>query len=124
MESSHPPFPFDQQGLVALFGLSASRSGTSADLARASGATHVAVLAPMVRGNAGLARLMFQSLDAELAELRAAGIEVALVTPTREDARVLGLDFMDPKKRADAVRLGVEAGRREAERAELAAWRT
>ncbi len=99
------------------------RSGTSADLARASGATHVLVLAPMVRGNAGLARLMFQRLDAEIAELRDAGVELALVTPSREDARVLGLDFMDPKKRADAVRLGLEAGRREAERAELAAWR-
>jgi NTE family protein len=99
------------------------RSGTSADLARASGATHVLVLAPMVRGNAGLARLMFERLDAELAELRGAGIEAALVTPSREDARILGLDFMDPKKRADAVRLGLEAGRREAERAELDAWR-
>jgi NTE family protein len=99
------------------------RSGTSADLARASGAKHVLVLVPFVRGNVGLARLMFDRLDAELAELREAGIEVALVTPTREDVRTLGLDFMDPKKRADAVRLGLEAGRREAERAELAAWR-
>jgi NTE family protein len=99
------------------------RSGTNADLALASGATHVLVLAPMVRGNAGLARLMFERLDAETAELRDAGADVALVTPSREDARALGLDFMDPKKRADAVRLGLEAGRREAERAELAAWR-
>ena len=99
------------------------RSGTSADLARASGAKHVLVLVPLVRGKVGLARLMFQMLDAEIAELREAGIEVALVTPTREDARALGLDFMDPKKRADAVRLGLETGRREAERAELAAWR-
>jgi NTE family protein len=98
------------------------RSGTSADLARKSGAQHVLVLAPLVRGNAGLARLMFQMLEAEIALLREAGIEVALVTPSREDARVLGLDFMDPKKRADAVRLGLEAGRREAERAELGAW--
>src|SRR5262245_27843655 len=77
------------------------RSGTSADLARASGATHVLVLIPFARGNVGLARLMFERLDAELAELRAAGIEVALVSPTREDVRALGLDFMDPKKRAD-----------------------
>ena len=98
------------------------RSGTSADLARKSGAKHVLVLAPLVRGNAGLARLMFQMLEAEIALLREAGVEVALVTPSREDARVLGLDFMDPKKRADAVRLGLEAGRREAERAELAPW--
>jgi len=99
------------------------RSGTSADLARASGATHVLVLVPFARGNVGLARLMYERLDAELAELREAGIEAALVTPTRDDVRALGLDFMDPKKRADAVRLGLEAGRRAAERAELAAWR-
>ena len=99
------------------------RSGTSADLARERGARHVVVLAPMVRGNAGLARLMFQLLDAEIALLREAGAEVALVTPSREDARVLGLDFMDPKTRADAVRLGLEAGRREASLPELAAWR-
>ena len=50
-------------------------------------------------------------------------MEVALLTPSREDARALGLDFMDPKKRADAVGLGLETGRREAERTDLAAWR-
>jgi NTE family protein len=99
------------------------RSGTSADLARASGATHVLALVPFARGNVGLARLMYERLDAELAELQAAGVAVALLTPTRDDARALGLDFMDPRKRADAVRLGLEAGRREAERAELAVWR-
>jgi len=99
------------------------RSGTSADLARASGAGHVLVLTPMVRGNAGLARLMYKLLEAEIVLLREAGTGVVLVTPSAEDARVLGLDFMDPKKRADAVRLGLETGRREAERAELAAWR-
>lgn len=100
------------------------RSGTNADLALAAGASHALVVTPMVRGNAGLARLMFASLDAELAALRGAGVEVALVTPTREDARALGLDYMDPKKRDLAVRLGLEAGRREALRAELAAWRS
>ena len=99
------------------------RSGTSADLALASGARQVVVMTPMVRGNAGLARLMQDLLDAEILALREAGAEVVLLTPAREDARALGLDFMDPKKRAEAVRLGLEAGRREAERAELAAWR-
>ena len=99
------------------------RSGTNADLAIAAGASHALVVTPMVRGKAGLARLMFACLDAELEELRRAGVEVALLTPTREDARALGLDFMDPKKRAEAVRLGLEAGRREAERPDLAAWR-
>ncbi|HEY8153146.1 MAG TPA: patatin-like phospholipase family protein [Myxococcota bacterium] len=100
------------------------RSGTSADLALASGARHVVVITPMVRGKAGLARLMQDLLDAEVLALREAGAEVALLTPSREDARALGLDFMDPKKREQAVRLGLEAGRREAERAELAAWRS
>ena len=100
------------------------RSGTSADLALASGARQVVVMTPMVRGNAGLARLMQDLLDAEILVLREAGAEVVLLTPSREDARALGLDFMDPKKRAEAVRLGLEAGRREAERAELAAWRS
>ena len=99
-------------------------SGTHADLALESGASHVLVLAPLVRGNAGLARLMYQRLDAEILALREAGVAVALLTPSREDARALGLDFMDPKKRADAVRLGLETGRREAERADLTAWRS
>jgi NTE family protein len=99
------------------------RSGTSADLALENGAKHVLVVAPLVRGNAGLARLMYLQLDAELAALRKAGAEVGLLTPSREDARLLGLDFMDPKKRADAVRLGLETGRRAAERADLAVWR-
>jgi len=99
-------------------------SGTHADLALELGAQHVLVLAPFVRGNAGLARLMYQRLDAETLALREAGATVALLSPSREDSRVLGLDFMDPKKRVDAVRLGLEAGRRAAERAELAAWRS
>jgi NTE family protein len=98
-------------------------SGTHADLALESGARQVLVLVPFVRGNAGLARLMFERLDVEMAALRDAGVEVALLMPSREDARALGMDFMDPKKRADAVRLGLETGRREAERADLAAWR-
>jgi NTE family protein len=98
-------------------------SGTHADLALASGLRHAVVLVPFVRGNAGLARLMFERLEAELAALREASVEVALLTPSREDARALGVDFMDPKKRADAVRLGLETGRREAARADLAAWR-
>jgi NTE family protein len=100
------------------------RSGTSADLALASGARHVVVMTPMARSSAGLARLMQDLLDAEILALRGAGAEVVTITPSREDARALGLDFMDAKKRAEAVRLGLEAGRREAERPELAAWRT
>jgi NTE family protein len=98
-------------------------SGTHADLALGSGARQVLVLVPFVRGNAGLARLMFERLEMEMAALRAAKAEVALLTPSKEDARALGIDFMDPKKRAEAVRLGLETGRREAERADLAAWR-
>ncbi len=98
-------------------------SGTHADLARENGARHVLVLVPFVRGNAGLARLMYQGLETEIAALRGESVEVALVAPSREDARALGLDFMDPKKRADAVRLGLETGRREAARADLAVWR-
>jgi NTE family protein len=97
-------------------------SGTHADLALASGARQVVVLVPFVRGNVGLARLMFERLEVEMAVLRGAGAEVALLTPSREDARALGVDFMDPKKRADAVRLGIATGRREAARADLAAW--
>lgn len=100
-----------------------ARSGTSADLARESGATHVLVLTPMERGNPGLARLMFRLLDAELAALRAAGIQALLLTPTRDEARALGLDYMDASKRGEAVRLGLETGRREAERVDLAVWR-
>jgi NTE family protein len=99
-------------------------SGTHADLAVESGARQVLVLVPFARGKAGLARLMFERLEIEMAALRDAKVEVALLTPSREDARALGLDFMDPKKRADAVRLGLETGRREAERADLAAWKT
>jgi NTE family protein len=100
------------------------RSGTSADLALASGAKQVAVLVPFTRGKIGLARLMHQRLDAELAALRDAGAEIALVAPTADDARSLGIDFMDPGKRADAVRLGLETGRREAGRAAFSAWRS
>jgi NTE family protein len=99
------------------------RSGTSADLALASGARHVAVIAPLPRGGAGLARLMQQLLDRELEALRQRGVGVALIVPSAHDARALGPNFMDPGKRAEAVRLGRELGRREAERAELAAFR-
>jgi NTE family protein len=98
-------------------------SGTHADLVLGSGARHVLVLVPFARTKAGLARLMYQQLDLEMAALREAGIEVALISPAPEDARALGIDFMDPKKRSDAVRIGLETGRREAERADLAAWR-
>jgi NTE family protein len=98
-----------------------ARSGTSADLAR--GAKHVVVLTPMARGNAGLARLMNTLLERELEALREAGSEVEHIGLAPGDGRVLGLDFMDPKKRADAVRLGLETGRREASRPGLAAWR-
>jgi NTE family protein len=99
-------------------------SGTHADLALESGARRVLILVPFVRSKVGLARLMFERLDLEMATLRDASVEVALISPWREDARALGLDFMDPKKRADAVRLGLATGRREAERLDLAAWRT
>jgi NTE family protein len=98
-------------------------SGTHADLAVGSSVRQVLVMVPFVRGKAGLARLMFERLEIEMAALRADKVEVALLTPSRDDARALGLDFMDPKKRADAVRLGLETGRREAERPDLAAWR-
>jgi NTE family protein len=97
------------------------RSGTNADLA--GGAREVVVITPMARGNAGLARLMQKLLDAEVEGLRAAGARVVIVTPTSEDARVLGLDYMDPKKRADALRLGRAAGHAAAERDELVAWK-
>jgi NTE family protein len=97
-------------------------SGTHADLALASGARQVLVLVPFPRSQVGLARLMYQQLEHETAALRAAKVEVALISPSPEDARALGIDFMDAKKRADAVRIGLETGRREATRADLRSW--
>jgi NTE family protein len=99
------------------------RSGTHAALALEGGAKHVVVLTPMARGNKGLAQVMQRLLDEEIETLRAAGAEVTLVAPTREEAQSLGLDYMDPGKRPAAVQLGLETGRRAARQDALTAWR-
>jgi NTE family protein len=79
------------------------RSAVNADLA--AGHAKVVILAP-VAGGIGAA----QSVDAQVAALRAAGSAVVVVSPDREARGRMGRNSLDPSKRAAAA----EAGRSQA----------
>ena len=86
------------------------RSPTNADLA--AGHARVVVISVMPREltpGASLVR-MFESLDAEVAALKAGGAEVTVVSPTAESQAAMGGNLMDFRKRADAARAGLAQG--------------
>jgi NTE family protein len=79
------------------------RSPTNADLA--AGCDQVVVLAPIVRAIGPMI-----GVGAQVAELRAQGARVALVSPDAEALAAIGRNVLDPARRASAAR----AGRRQA----------
>ena len=88
------------------------RSSTSLGLLADAGIDEVCVLAPMaslVRDNPRkphtrierrMRALITYSLQREVRALRAAGMKVTVVTPGPEDLAVMGLNPMDPRRRA------------------------
>jgi NTE family protein len=85
-------------------------SPTSADLVLPLGLDEVVVLAPMASTHpgrrTGLGRVeqwlrtrMTRILDAELAQLRAAGVKVLRIEPGPEDLAAMGPNFMDGRRR-------------------------
>lgn len=86
------------------------RSPTNADLA--AGHERVVVISVMPRAftpGASLVR-MFESLDAEVAKLKAGGAEVVVVSPDDGSQAAMGGNLMDFRKRADAARAGLAQG--------------
>ena len=91
------------------------RSATSLGALARSGLDHVYVLAPMAsivadrparapeRLERRLRRLLTRSLIREAGMLRAQGTEVTLLTPGPEDLAAMGVNLMDPRRRAAAL---------------------
>ncbi len=75
------------------------RSPVNADLA--AGAERVVVLAPLVRGIGPLI-----GLAPQVAQLRAAGARVAVVSPDPAATAAIGRNVLDPARRAGAARAG------------------
>jgi NTE family protein len=97
------------------------RSGTNADLAK--GHDRVLVVAVNVARPAGqgaIAEAMAEArrlrFEAELEELRTSGAAVEVITPGEAFAAAFGLNLMDFTKRTEAVTMGLEQGRADAER--------
>ncbi len=98
-------------------------SGTHADLALARRPDRVLVIAPFDRRSPGIGAVMERQRDEELARLRDAGVEVALIAPSPEAFVAMGPNFMDVSRRAAAVEAGALQGRREAASPALKVWR-
>ena len=98
-------------------------SGTHADLALARQPERVLVIAPFDGRSPGIGAVMERQRDRELARLRDADREVALIAPSSEAFAAMGPNFMDASRRAAAVEAGVAQGRREAASAALKRWR-
>ena len=90
-------------------------SPTSADLVIPAGVEEVVLIAPMStsggapgRGFARVERLarraMTRRVDAEVKQLRAAGIRVLRIEPGQAELDVMGPNFMDLRRRADVLR--------------------
>ena len=75
------------------------RSPVNADLAKGYG--RVVILAPMPRG-IGVA----ESASTQAAALRAAGADVAVISPDRAAVRAIGRNVLDPARRASAAMAG------------------
>ncbi|WP_340373984.1 patatin-like phospholipase family protein [Streptomyces sp. SS7] len=97
-------------------------STASANLLVPLGLDEVYVIAPMSsvrpgprrglgRAEALLRRVMTRTLDAECAALRAAGTEVVRLEPTPADLRVMGGNFMDPRRRLTVLETSLRTTR-------------
>ncbi|KAB1146890.1 patatin-like phospholipase family protein [Streptomyces luteolifulvus] len=97
-------------------------SPTSADVLVPRRLDEVYVLAPMSslspgrrrglgRAEAVLRRIMTRTLDAECAALRAAGTRVVRIEPTAEDLRVMGGNFMNPRRRLTVLETSLRTTR-------------
>ena len=73
-------------------------SGTHADLALARRPDRVLVIAPFDRRSPGIGTVMERQRDEELARLRDAGVEVALIAPSDEAFVAMGPNFMDASR--------------------------
>ncbi|WP_406640212.1 patatin-like phospholipase family protein [Amycolatopsis sp. WGS_07] len=92
-------------------------SPTSADLVLLAGVEEVVLIPPMstsggARGR-GLARVerlarraMTKRVDAEVKQLRAAGLRVIRIEPGQAELDVMGPNFMDLRRRPDVLRAG------------------
>jgi NTE family protein len=87
------------------------RSGTNFDLGR----NYARVLCVAVIGNLGL-ELMKPRAEAELAALRAAGVQAELIIPDANCREAFGPNLMDATRRGDVALAGAVQGRAEAER--------
>lgn len=93
-----------------------SCSSTNADLGH--GYAHVVVIAPAVEGFPG----QRTTLD-EVADLKAAGIDVVLIHPDEEAKTAIGPNVFDPERRGSAAAAGRTQGRAAAP-AVTRAWRS
>jgi len=90
------------------------RSSTNADLAKG----HDLVVVVQVRSGAtagAAAEAFARRFDTEVAELRAAGAKVVVLAPDAGSQAAMGLNLMDFRQRAAAVRAGLSQGAAEAE---------
>ena len=93
------------------------RSSTSADLAK--GHDLVVVIQVRTGGAAGpMAEAYARRFDEETQVLKDAGAKVLVIAPDAASQVAMGVNLMDPRKRADAARAGLAQG--EAEAAALA----
>jgi NTE family protein len=93
--------PIDVGGRLFMDG--GMRSGTNADLAR--GYDRVVVLAPIGPSSAFGAALL-----EEMKELRGAGARVSFAEPDGESVAAIGLNLLDPERRAAAAEAGYQQG--------------
>jgi NTE family protein len=87
------------------------RSGTNADLAKDHGKVLIVAVAPPA-----FLAFMMPGFDAEMAQIRAAGGEAALIVPDAGSGEAFGPNLMDGSRRADIARAGHAQGLAEAER--------
>lgn len=87
------------------------RSGTNADLAKAYGKVLLVAVAPPA-----FLPFMMPGIEAELAQVRAAGNEAALIVPDAGSGEAFGPNLMDGSRRGDIARAGHVQGLAEAAR--------
>jgi NTE family protein len=108
--SIYPPITF--QGRRYMDG--GMRTATNADVAKGYGLVVVFALAVAIPEF--LARPMQKRLEGELEVLRQSGSQVELILPDADCKRVFGLNLMDARRRPAAAKMGLQQGRRDAER--------
>jgi NTE family protein len=86
------------------------RSGTSADAALDVRPEIALVIAPLVAATAPIGAVAERALNDEVAELRAAGTHVAVVTPQAVEVEAFGPNMMDPARAEDARAAGRARG--------------